>query len=700
MTVDPELADLSFPRLKARTRRFQLGRPRSFGICDGQVLFIRSGGPVDPVGSLWTIDPATGNERRVVDASSLTADDATLPAAERARRERLRETASGITGFSARAGRVAFAVGGVGYLASLDQGAPAAERIPVEGGIVDPRLSPDGSTVAFVVDGSVWTWRIGDDAATQQCAAEPDVTWGLADFAAAEELDRVRGHWWLPDGRLLVERVDESPVAIAWISDPEHPRAEPRPHRYPFAGTANARVSLWLIDPDGSRTELTWPAELEYLASVVVGEQAAVLQLLTRDQRRQVTMKLAVNATHLECIGERTDAAWIDVMGGVPRLGDDGALLDIAADVSTDTYRLTRDGTPVSTPGLQVHALLDEEPGAWVVLASPEPCSTHVIRIDRMTHEHHVVSDMHAWTSAVAKDGILVTSSSTWDDPAPRVLVHEGGSIHPVRSLAALPNIETRPRLLELGDRRLRGVLLLPKGHDGRPLPVICSPYGGPHHQRVVSANAAYAEDQWIADQGFAVLIVDGRGTGGRGPAWDRAICPDLAAVVLQDQCDALHAAAALEPSLDLTRVGIRGWSFGGYLAALAVLERPDVFHAAVAGAPVTDWRLYDTAYTERYLGLPEERPDAYEETDLIPRAATLERPLLILHGLADDNVLVAHALGLSSALLAAGRPHAFVPLSGVTHMTPQEVVSENLLRMEVEFFQRELTEAPAAPAS
>ena len=142
---------------------------------------------------------------------------------------------------------------------------------------------------------------------------------------------------------------------------------------------------------------------------------------------------------------------------------------------------------------------------------------------------------------------------------------------------------------------------------------------------------------------------------------------------------------------MDLDRVGIRGWSFGGYLAALAVLRRPDVFHAAVAGAPVTEWRLYDTAYTERYLGNPSDDPSAYDRCSLLPIAGDLVRPLMIIHGLADDNVVAAHTLQLSSALLAHGRPHEVLPLSGVTHMTPQEVVAENLLKLQVDFLHRSL---------
>ena len=160
---------------------------------------------------------------------------------------------------------------------------------------------------------------------------------------------------------------------------------------------------------------------------------------------------------------------------------------------------------------------------------------------------------------------------------------------------------------------------------------------------------------------------------------------------MLDDQIAALREAAALHPELDLTRVAIRGWSFGGYLAALAVLRRPDVFHAAVAGAPVTEWRLYDTHYTERYLGDPNEQPDVYDANSLLPLAHELVRPLLLVHGLADDNVVAAHTLQLSAALLAAGRPHEVLPLVGVTHMTPQEQIAENLLLHELDFLRRAL---------
>jgi len=246
-----------------------------------------------------------------------------------------------------------------------------------------------------------------------------------------------------------------------------------------------------------------------------------------------------------------------------------------------------------------------------------------------------------------------------------------------------------------VGERDLSVGVLLPRGHDGGKLPVVMSPYGGPGHQMVLAASGLWLEAQWLADQGFAVVVADGRGTPGRGPAFEREVYRDLAHPVLDDQVDALQAAAEVVPELDLGRVGIRGWSFGGYLAALAVLERPDVFHAAVAGAPVTDWKLYDTYYTERFLGRPQDEPEAYGKTSLIERAPRLRRPLLLVHGLADDNVYAAHTLELSGALLLAGRPHCVLPLPGVTHVAAKGGISQSLLVSATAF----LAEALARPA-
>ncbi len=220
--------------------------------------------------------------------------------------------------------------------------------------------------------------------------------------------------------------------------------------------------------------------------------------------------------------------------------------------------------------------------------------------------------------------------------------------------------------------------------------------YGGPGHQEVVAARSRWQEKQWWADNGFAVVVIDNRGTPGVAPSFDKAIHRRFADVILTDQVDALQALAEKHPDLDLSRVAIRGWSFGGWLSALGVLRRPDVYHCAVVGAPVTDWELYDTAYTERYLGLPADAPDVYAHNSLIELAAEPvlrpedARPMLLVHGLVDDNVVAAHTLRLSAALLQAGRPHAMIPLTGATHMAAGGL-AERLLRVELDFIRQAL---------
>jgi dipeptidyl-peptidase-4 len=178
-------------------------------------------------------------------------------------------------------------------------------------------------------------------------------------------------------------------------------------------------------------------------------------------------------------------------------------------------------------------------------------------------------------------------------------------------------------------------------------------------------------------------------------PSFEKVIHRRLADIILADQTDALAALADKQADLDLNRVAIRGWSFGGWLAALAVLRRPDVYRCAIAGAPVADWCLYDTAYTERYLGLPADSPEIYAHNSLLESAAEPlthpdeARPMLLVHGLADDNVLSAHTLRLSAALLRSGRPHSVIPLTGATHMA--NGVAEHLLRLELDFLRRHL---------
>ena len=701
--MTPSSSEESYPRQRARTRGFRLGAPRAFSI-DGdreRVYFLRSRGGTDPDTCLWSLDLTTGTETCIADPRELLDDAESLPAEERARRERLREVSAGITDYAVdRDATVAvFALSGAPYAVGLEPvAAPRALAAP--GPVIDPRPDPIGTWCAYASGGALYVTPLADGSARMLCEPDdPNVTWGLADFVAAEEFDRVRGFWWLADGSgLLVERVDDSPVEQWWIADPAHPDQPPRPHRYPAAGQANADISLWLVPIDGSqRIEVAWDHQaLPYLARVSVPEAGLPLvTLLSRDQRRQVVLEVDPATGATTPVRERLDPEWVELMPGVPTRTPDGRIVEIVADRDADAYRLIVDEEALTPAGLQVESVIDVGQHDILIVAATDPTFPALHRVGYDGGITRIGGDVDTMVHGRRTGDIVITSTTRLSSTETEVDVwHDGAHLVRVASSAEKPIISPVVRLVTGGERNLDIAVLFPSDHvpGSARLPVIMSPYGGPHARRVVAAGLAYGTDQWLADQGYCVVIADGRGTPGRGPAWDRAVRGDLATPALEDQVSALAAVAAEYPDdVDVDRVGIRGWSFGGYLAALAVLRRPDVFHAAVAGAPVTEWRLYDTGYTERYLGLPQEEPGGYDSSSLLPLAADLTRPLLIIHGLVDDNVVVAHTLQLSSALLAAGRPHAVLPLTGVTHMTPQEVVAENLLRAEVEFFDREL---------
>ncbi|CAN5400599.1 prolyl oligopeptidase family serine peptidase [soil metagenome] len=688
----------TFPRQNARTQRFTLGDPRNIAVSpDGErVIFARSRAGDDPSNCLWVLDVASATERMVGDPATLLAapDDEDLPAEERIRRERMREGASGITGFAIdRAATVtAFALSGRLFLAGLLSG--QARELAVDGPVFDPRPDPVATRVAYVcgralriaeLDGSSWELAADDD---------PDVSWGSADFIAAEEMHRFRGYWWSPDGAAIAAcRVNVAEVQRWYIADPANPDQPANEVRYPSAGTHNPDVSLHVLALDGGSTEVMWDREnYPYLADVKwPSAERLLLTVQSRDQRSLMVLEANPRLGDTSPLFADGDTAWVELVPGTPAMLDDGTLITCAD--REGARRLMADGEPTTPADLQVRAVLATQGDEVFFLANPIDDATvqHVWRW-RTDHTLVALSTEPGIHSAAIGGATLVLRSTNLADAAVVTRVLVDGTDHGVaiESFAQQPLVRPNVSLHRYGSHGIATTVLLPHDHDGGPLPVLLDPYAGPHAQRVLHSQAGYLTSQWFADQGFAVVVADGRGTPGRGSAWERAVHRDLATVVLEDQVTALQAAADEHP-LDLTRVAIRGWSFGGYLAALAVLRRPDVFHCAVAGAPVTEWRLYDTHYTERYLGDPTVDATAYAANSLLPLAGQLTRPLLLIHGLADDNVVAAHTLQLSNALLAAGKPHEVLPLVGVTHMTPQEVVAENLLLHQLDFLQRSL---------
>ncbi len=714
----------SFPRQEARTRRFTLGVPRAFRVSpDGaRVAYLRTKGGADPVTCLWVLEVGSGQERLVADPRTLGpgregTDEEDLPPQERARRERVREQAGGIVAYATddAVTVAAFALSGHVYAASLTGGGlaghgpdPLVREVATRTPALDPRPDPAGHRLAYVCEGALRVASLTDEAGGDRAIADPQgapgVTFGLPEFIAAEEMHRHRGYWWAPDGSaVLVARVDETPVNRWYIADPAHPERLPAEVAYPAAGTPNAGVSLLLAQLDGTTVPVeTDPAAFPYLVTVRWQDGHDPLVVVqSRDQRTMRILGVRAGSGATSVLREDTDPHWLEIVPGVPAWTPDGRIVWTRDE--QDTRRLVlaapgREPKPITPPGLQVRGVLDVDGDTVLFQASQDPTEAGLWTYgpDGLRR----ASPSGGVEAGTRTGGTTVTWRRTLDTEGVTVRVTSAEALPAsIASWAEHPALPVpRPVLFRAGPREIETAVLFPSWHEpghGR-LPVLLDPYGGPHAQRVVQARDAYLVPQWFAEQGFAVVIADGRGTPARGPAWEHAVAGDLAGPVLEDQVDALAAAADRFGDLDPGRVAIRGWSFGGYLAALAVLRRPDVFHAAVAGAPVTDWRLYDTHYTERYLGLPDHDAEAYDRSSLISlteRAvvSATARPLLLIHGLADDNVVVAHTLRLSAALLAAGYPHAVLPLSGITHMASQETVAENLLLLQLDFLRRAL---------
>jgi dipeptidyl-peptidase-4 len=695
---------MEYPELAARTRRFSYGAPRAVSVgADGaRIVFLRSGGPDDPADRLYVFDVAQSQERLIADPAELLADgDANLPAEERALRERLRLSASGIGSYATdrNATLAAFTLGGRLFRASLVDG--SVREVATAGPVLDPRPDPAGARIAYVTGGAL---RLAEP--DTLIAGEDRISWGVAEFIAAEEFGRFRGYWWSPDGQsLLAARVDESRVPQWTLHDPAAPQDPPRTVAYPHAGAANAEVTLHLLDLDGGWVDVHWDRETyPYLVSVAWTEQGGpLITVLRRLQQHGLVLAVDPRTGETQVHAELADPRWVEPIPGTPAYLSDGRVL-VGGELAHDGYDarcLFADGTLLTPPNLYVRRVAGRLGDAELLVEASEgePSEQHLYRVT--AHPGAPIVDARritlgaGWHTGAGGGGTLAIGALGLDHAGTKWTVYRAGQpVGELTNLAATPPYQPRPVLERVTDRRLPTGVLYPRNHvAGRRLPVLVDVYGGPGHQEVLAVRARWLERQWWADAGFVVVVVDNRGTPGVTPSFEKVIHRRMADVVLGDQTDALLALAEKHPDLDLSRVAIRGWSFGGWLAGLAVLRRPDVYRAAVVGAPVTDWELYDTAYTERYLGLPGDGSDVYAHHSLVelagerPSGPADVRPMLLIHGLSDDNVVAAHTLRLSAALLSAGRPHSVIPLTGATHMAAGGL-AERLLRLELDFLR------------
>ena len=725
MTSWPKLDDKLLADAAA-TFNWRLGLPTPLAITrDGAVLFRRTPAR-DFAADLYELAP-DGGVRTLVTAAELLGTGAEhLSDAEKARRERTRTATRGVVDIdvsddgktvmvplgdklylidrTALPFGSAASPGKAGLVDRSSGGAAAAKpRVIDPGGpAYDPHLSPDGTTAAFVRDGDVWIASVGG--APRRLTHHPEgFEYGTADFAAQEELRRVRGFWWSPDSkRIAFQRSDLRKIETLYVADARHNDRPPVPFRYPRAGTPNAIVDLGIVDvrSPGEVRWLTWDhGKYEYLVSVQWEAKAPLSALvIDRDQQDLALLSFDLQTGAGVPILTEHDDAWLNVDVGAPRWLADGSGFLWLTEASGQWVleRHAADGALVralTTPEIGLRELVGVDDQGAIVEASAEPTRQDVWRIPLDGGAPVRLSDGDGLANAtMAKHGTVVIDTLLAAGGRKAVAITPAGK-------RDLPSAAERPGLVattvletvELGGRTHHVAITRPRAFDrARRYPVLLKVYGGPHAVMVEAGRDAYVMDQWYADAGFIVVRADGRGTPHRGRAWERAILKDLITIPLEDQIAALKAVGARHSELDMARVGVFGWSFGGYFSALAVLLRPDVFKAAVAGAPVTDWTLYDTAYTERYMKTPQANPDGYRSTSALTHAAKLERPLLVIHGITDDNVHFAHTLSLIEALYVAGKRAEVITLSA-THMVPDPKLNLAREQVQVDFFRQHL---------
>jgi len=701
--------DRDFVRRLALTKSFQLGQPVSATPTpDGKaIVFLRSTAR-DKAQSLFEMDLATGATRELVAPAAVARGPETLSPAERARRERMRVTASGFTSFelSRDGARVLVTLSGRLYV--VTRATLAAKELPTGAGpAIDPRFSPDGKRVAYVRDGDVYA--VASDGAGREAAVTrggaASRTHGAAEFVAEEELGRHHGFWWSPDGaRVLYEEADTSKVESLTIADASRPEREPDRIAYPRPGHANADVRLGITRGDGASgtTWVAWDrAAFPYVATVT-WEKDGPLAIYVLDRAQENGELLAIDpktGASRRLVAEH-DASWIDVDRSVPRFLPDGRFFWSSDRSGAAALELRSAGGEAATTLVAsgYRELADVDPGRGLahVVTGDDPATSRLVTVRAPA----AGSSTAATASDVAfevPDGVVAPRFGDGHDVfvarvASRTSLQrftarsvDGKTERPVPSVAEDPGAVPGVELATVGPDGVRVAIVRPRAFEkGRSYPVIDAAYGGPGHGVAIASASQYLREQWLADAAGAIVVaLDARGTPHRGRAWERALDGKMGQVPLDGHVAALAALGRAYPEMDMARVGIFGWSFGGYLSALAALDRPDVFKAAVAGAPVVDWRDYDTCYTERYLGLPDAQKAAYDAASLLTHVAAkpgvAPAPLLVIHGTADDNVYFAHTLKLVDAMERAGRPFELMPLVGVTHQPYDPSLAEAL---------------------
>lgn len=670
---------------------------------------------------LWAIDSATGVERMLVD-SRKTGSGAELSEAEKMQRERDRSIA-GSTGIAtydwAPNGKsLLVPVDGDLYLASIDGQVTRLTNSPASelNGVV----SPKGGFVSFVRDGNLFVQPIGGQERQVTQGASETVSWGVAEFVAQEEMDRRTGYWWSPDDQLIaVARVDEGPVGIVTRTAIGGEGTKVYQQRYPAAGTPNALVDLYVMRPDGRgqvKVDLGDDSDI-YLARVdwSKGGRTLYVQRQSRDQKRLDL--LAVDPATGKSRIVLTDRAksWINLSNNFRPLSDGSFLWWSEKSGHGHLYHVRGGKWVALTSGAwEVRDVIavDERQGAVYFTGNRETPLEQQLYAASLSGEGALrqLTGDGWWNDAVMDSGAtrLVISRSNTDQPKQVYLADSNGKQirwlsenaltgdHPYAPYLA-SHAKTRFGTIRAADgSTLYTRIMTPPLEPGKRYPVFMLHYGGPGAGRVVTNQWGSPIYQYLVDRGWIVFAIDNRGTPDRGKAFEDQLYRAMGTVEINDQLKGLEWLKA-QPYVDPKRIATYGWSYGGYLSVKLLEKAPGLFSAAIAGAPVTRWELYDTHYTERYLGKPQDRPSAYPASGAVEDAIRIKDPMLLIHGMSDDNVVFDNATALVARMQSAAIPFEMMVYPGQTHRVGGPGISVHLWRTIEDFLRRNGT-APEEP--
>ncbi|WIW89677.1 S9 family peptidase [Sphingobium sp. V4] len=654
---------------------------------------------------LWAIDSRIGAERMLVD-SKKTGTGAELSEAEKMQRERDRSVAgsTGITSYdwSPDGKSVLVPVDGDLYLAGLDGNVKRLTDTP--DGELNGVVSPKGGFVSFVRGGNLFVQPIdGAERQVTQGASET-VNWGVAEFVAQEEMDRRTGYWWSPDdSRIAVARVDEGPVGIVTRTAIGGEGTKVYQQRYPAAGTPNAVVDLYVLKPDGSaqvKVDLGSDTDI-YLARVNWSKDGRTLyvQRESRDQKRLDLLAVDPATGKAKVVLTETAKNWINLSNNFRPLNDGSFLWWSEKSGHGHIYRV-RDAkwTALTGGDWEVRDVVgvDEAKGLVYFTGNRETPLEQQLYVTSLGKPGpaRALTAKGWWNDAVmdgAASRAVVTRQNS-DQPKQVYLADSGGKrlqwlsenaltgSHPYAPYVA-GHVKTTFGTVKAADgTTLYTKIMTPPIEPGKRYPVFMIHYGGPGGGRQVTNTWSGALNQYLVDRGWIVFAIDNRGTPDRGKAFEDHLYRAMGTVEVEDQLKGVEWLKD-QPYVDPKRIATYGWSYGGYMSLKLLEKAPGVFAAAVAGAPVTKWQLYDTHYTERYLGRPQDRPSAYPASGAIDEAAKITDPLLLIHGMSDDNVVFDNATALMAKMQGAAVPFEMMAYPGQTHRVGGPGISVHLWR-------------------